>query len=136
EYVLKVANRPESNDRIQAEFAALGKLDHPGIIRAEREVVFNHLRGFLMERAGKQTLAARLREEGPLDLGFLERFGVDLIEAVQGLEKAGVAHRDIKPENIGVRERGKQSELHLVLFDFSLTSAPAENIRCGTHHYL
>ncbi|MGE3312067.1 MAG: BREX system serine/threonine kinase PglW, partial [Limisphaerales bacterium] len=136
EFVLKIANKPEHNDRLKAEFAALQKLEHPGIVHVHREVTLHHLQGFLMERAGHQTLAKRIRDDGRLNVDFLERFGTDLIEAVGALEAAGVAHRDIKPENIGIRERGKQSELHLILFDFSLTSTSVENVRCGTPQYL
>lgn len=136
ESVLKIAHQPPHNDRLRAEFQALQKLSHPGIVRVHREVEIPPLAGFLMERAGEETLAARLRADGRLHFDLLERFGADLLEAVVELEKAGVAHRDIKPENIGVRKRGKLSELHLVLFDFSLTATPAENLRCGTPQYL
>ena len=89
-----------------------------------------------MDRAGTETLASRIRSDGRLHIDLLERFGIDLLEVVAELEKTGVAHKDIKPENIGIRSRGKSDELHLVLFDFSLTTAPADNIRCGTPPYL
>jgi len=136
ELVLKIANEPGHNDRLRAEFQALRKLEHPGIIRAHEEVEIGALRGFLMDRAGLETLAARLRSYGRLPLDALERFGSDLLEATVALEKAGIAHRDIKPDNIGIRARGDNDERHLVLFDFSLTATPAENIRCGTPQYL
>ena len=47
-----------------------------------------------------------------------------------------ITHRDIKPENIGVAFGGMDSELHLVLFDFSLSRCNPENIRAGTPGYL
>ncbi len=47
----------------------------------------------------------------------------------------GIAHRDIKPDNLGVAERGVNDELHLVLFDFSLTRESPEEIRSGTPPY-
>ena len=105
-------------------------------MKAEELLQFNGLNGILMERAGEETLARRLRQEGRLHIDFLQRFGIDLIDAVVELERVGVAHRDIKPENIGIRERGKQSEQHLALFDFSLSHISPENIRCGTTAYL
>ncbi len=45
-----------------------------------------------------------------------------------------MSHRDIKPENIGLIKQGKQ--LHLVLFDFSLSHLGAENITAGTVAYM
>ena len=66
---------------------------------------------------------------------MLQRFGEELIEAVNHLEAEGVAHRDIKPENIGIAEN-RTGKLQLVLFDFSLCRTPADNITAGTHPYL
>ena len=60
----------------------------------------------------------------------------DLLESLGGLERAGVAHRDIKPDNLGVRPRGKNDELHLVLFDFSLTKTATTDLNAGTPGYL
>ncbi len=134
--VLKLANKPEHNERLKAEFETLNRLDHPGFVKAAELLQLNGLTGILMERAGEETLARRLRKEGRLHIDFLQRFGADLIDAVVELERVGVAHRDIKPENIGIRERGKQSEQHLALFDFSLSHISPENIRCGTTAYL
>lgn len=136
EFVLKLANQPDHNDRLKSEFETLKRLDHPGIVKAQELVQLNGLAGILMERAGEETLARRLRKEGRLHVDFLQRFGTDLIDAIVELERMGVAHRDIKPENIGIRQRGKQSEQHLALFDFSLSHISAENIRCGTTAYL
>jgi serine/threonine protein kinase len=136
ELVLKLAGKPEYNDRLCSEFEVLSNLDHPGIVRVHESITLHGLAGFLMESAGEETLAQRLRKEGRLHLDLLERFGTDLIEAVGTLESAGVSHRDIKPENIGVRKRGKQSEPHLVLFDFSLSNTPPDQLRCGTAQYL
>jgi serine/threonine protein kinase len=136
EQVLKIANQPEHNDRIRAEFAALKQLQHPGVVRVHALHEIPPRAGFLMDRAGTETLANRIRSDGRLHIDLLERFGIDLLEVVSELEKTGVAHKDIKPENIGIRSRGKSDELHLVLFDFSLTTAPADNIRCGTPPYL
>jgi serine/threonine protein kinase len=89
----------------------------------------------LLKSAGDETLAEKLKEEGRLSLDMLQRFGEELIEAVNHLEAEGGAHRDIKPENIGIAEN-RTGKLQLVLFDFSLCRTPADNITAGTAPYL
>ena len=137
ELVLKIARRPDYNERILAEHATLDALRHPRIVAPEKNAVSIHgLAGFLMERAGTETLAQRLTREGRLSLDLLQRFGEDLLEALQFLEEQGVSHRDIKPDNIGIARYGKNHELRLKLFDFSLSGAPLDQIRAGTPPYL
>ncbi|MDA2806637.1 BREX system serine/threonine kinase PglW [Nocardiopsis suaedae] len=89
----------------------------------------------VLERAGEQTLADYLTKDGALGRGELLRFGQHLFDALEHLEEKGVFHRDIKPANIGVRETNKKAQA-LILFDFSLSSAPVENTTAGTRGYL
>ncbi len=136
EYVLKVAINPEHNDRLKDEADVLTKLRDRHIVEVVRvEKIGDHL-GILMKLAGEKTLARRLREEGRLELELLERFGEQLLRTVDFLEQQGIPHRDIKPENIGVRQSGHGSRLELVLFDFSLSRTPVEQIEAGTRPYL
>lgn len=44
--------------------------------------------------------------------------------------------RDLKPDNIGIAKSPSSGAYRLVLFDFSLSRAPAENIQAGTRPYL
>jgi hypothetical protein len=89
-----------------------------------------------MRRAGLDTLGQRLRKEGRLHVDLLERFGEDLLDVVNYLEEQGIAHRDIKPDNVGIGPVGRGDKLHIILFDFSLSRMPPENIRAGTPGYL
>jgi serine/threonine protein kinase len=137
ELVLKIARKAEDNERLLAEHRTLVRLRHPRIVAPEPEpLTIDGLAGFLMERAGAETLAVRLQREGRLSLDLLQRFGEDLLTAIEYLEEQGVSHRDLKPDNIGIAEYGKNHELHLKLFDFSLSSAPLDQIRAGTPPYL
>lgn len=134
EVVLKVARTPDDDDRLREEAEALKKVRSEFIVGL-REV--REIRGrtvLVLDKSGDETLAERLRKEGRLGLELLQRFGEDLLQAVASLERHGVAHRDIKPDNIGVRS-GKQ-RLQLVLFDFSLSRVPPEQVQVGTHPYL
>jgi serine/threonine protein kinase len=134
--VLKIALKPEYNSRLRDELQVLRKLRHPFIAapKVEEILTFNGLNAFLVELAGERTLADRLREDGRLSGEFLERFGDDLLNVLEYLEHEGVPHRDLKPDNIGVREYSKQ--LHLKLFDFSLSNLPLDNVRAGTPDYM
>lgn len=148
ETVLKLASSTDYNTRLRDEYDAIRKLRHPNIVEAYDLVEVGGLTGFTMQRAtmpaptrqhpeadGK-TLAGRLRVEGRLHLELLERFGEDLLEAIRHLEEEGIQHRDIKPDNIGIRPLGANTKLRLVLFDFSLSRTPIDNIRAGTTGYI
>ena len=134
EAVLKVARTADDDDRLREEAEALRKVRSEFVVglREVREIGGRTV--LVLDKSGDQTLAERLRKEGRLGLELLQRFGEDLLQAVASLERHGVAHRDIKPDNIGVRT-GKQRH-QLVLFDFSLSRVPADQVQVGTHPYL
>jgi serine/threonine protein kinase len=136
EYVLKVASDPEHNQRLKDEGEVLQQCRHPHIVEYCDMFSMSDRMGVLMRRAGQETLGQRLRKEGRLHVDLLQRFGEDLLGVVNYLEDTGIAHRDIKPDNIGVGPMGRSDRLHLVLFDFSLSRMPPENIRAGTTGYL
>ena len=138
ELILKVALDVAHNDRLVAEGEVLAKLHHHNIVAHRRTLSVAGRTALLLKTAGDRTLAETLkdvREQGRLSLDMLQRFGEELIEAVNHLEAEGVAHRDIKPENIGIT-RNRTGKLQLVLFDFSLCRTPTDNITAGTHPYL
>ncbi|MEQ1894203.1 MAG: protein kinase, partial [Planctomycetota bacterium] len=134
-YVLKVARDPDQSKRIAAEAAVLRQLDHPHIARLIDEVELGAYRGFLTKPANDQTLRQRLQSEGQLQLEMLERFGDQLLDALVHLEERGINHRDLKPDNIAVTDFGRRQALGLVLFDFSLSGAPPEDLQVGTLKY-
>ncbi|MCE2484099.1 MAG: BREX system serine/threonine kinase PglW [Desulfurellaceae bacterium] len=143
EFVLKLASDPEHNTRLRDEAEVLQKLRHPHLVEyaevlelGDRVAIL--LRPVLADRETRrvETLGERLRKEGRLSIDLLQRFGEDLLGVVNFLEEQGISHRDIKPDNIAVGNVGSGSRLHLVLFDFSLSRAPADNIRAGTTSYL
>lgn len=138
--VLKVARSPQYNQRIKGEFEILRDIQEKvrsRIVVAPFELIeFGDLIGFTMEPAGEKTMAQHLREDGPLDLTYLQRFGDDLIRTIRDLDDAGgITHRDIKPENMGLRVLGKK-QYQLCLFDFSLSKASPDDIRAGTPAYM
>src|SRR5205823_5132358 len=99
--VLKLALKPEYNDRIRSEWEVLNSLRDDKIVArfSPTPIEIKGLAGFLMERAGDETLAAWLRNNGRPSLERLHSFGENLLDILKTLEEHGIAHRDIKPEN-------------------------------------
>ena len=135
--VLKIAADPDRNERVREEGEVLSKLRDRTIIAIHGKAidVAGHT-GLVLSYAGEGTLAHRLHNQGRLSLGDLERWGTDLLSAVSYLEREATPHRDIKPENLGIIEAGARKQRHLVLMDFSLSRAPADQLHVGTRPYL
>ena len=149
--VLKVANDPDHNGRLIDEAAALDGLNHSTIVSLEVEdwLEVDDRVVLVLRYAGPRrepvlaedtpprdrTLAARLAGD-PIGVELAQRWGRDLLDAVRHLEQMGRAHRDIKPDNLGITTAGKDDELHLMLFDFSLSNASIEAIDAGTPGYI
>jgi hypothetical protein len=133
--VLKIAIDRQHNDRINNEGEILKKLHDHNIVSLRDTLMIAGRAALLLDRAGEETLAQRMRKE-PLSLDLVRRFGEELLSAVNYLEQEGVSHRDIKPENIGIARTGQKGQLRLILFDFSLARTPIDNIRAGTRRYL
>ncbi|UZE96938.1 BREX system serine/threonine kinase PglW [Alkalimarinus alittae] len=134
ERVLKLALTPEHNRRIMQEGEALSKLRHQSIVAYHKTVeIAGHI-ALLIDYTSEGTLAQRIRSFGAVQLELLERFGDDLLSALAHLEDKAIVHRDLKPENIGLTKQG--SQLHLVMFDFSLSNVGPDNITAGTLAYM
>jgi serine/threonine protein kinase len=134
--VLKLAAEYDHNDRVREEAQVLEEIRHSCIVAIDGEVEVSGYRGLLLQFAGKGTLADRIRQEGRIHSELLERFGGDLLQALNHLEEHGISHRDIKPGNLGLVESGSKGKLHMILFDFSLARVSPDNIRAGTPPYL
>ena len=133
EFVLKVALTDDDNFRLVAEGEALKKIQSEFIIKIYETIEIAGKTILVLQVAGEESLAKHLRNYG-LTLDLLARYGGHLLSAVESLERHGVVHRDIKPDNIGIHSINKQQN-QLILYDFSLTSAPLDNLRIGTRGY-
>jgi serine/threonine protein kinase len=138
--VLKVALNAQAAARLADEAKVLSGLKHPRLVRlVEGPIDVGGRQALVLENAGDQTLGEVLRNRERLSLDLLDRWGTDLLEALVALDRAGVDHRDVKPANLGVRETREKREdraKHLVLFDFSLSSAAGTAVTAGTPPYL
>lgn len=138
--VLKVALDDAAARRLSDEADALAQFNTPRIVKLiDGPLDVGGRRALLLEQAGTETLATHLGNRERLTLDLLERWGIDLLETLTALDKAGIMHRDIKPANLGVREdrsNNANRSKHLTLFDFSLTRAAAADTQAGTPPYL
>jgi predicted Ser/Thr protein kinase len=94
------AERPDLRDRFLREARLAAKLSHPNIVPiftvAEREqFVF-----FVMSYVDGETLAARVRNRGPLSASDGVRVFREVAWALAYAHAQGVVHRDVKPDNI------------------------------------
>nr|WP_227026829.1 protein kinase [Corallococcus soli] len=131
DFALKVPHDAGCGERLLSEAKALRDLRHEHIVALRDVVTLGGLPCLLLEFAGDRSLGDVLREQGTLPLELARRYGDDLLSAVQYLEEAGVTHRDIKPTNVGFTSLSKKQS-HLLLLDFSLSSADTTAITAGT----
>jgi serine/threonine protein kinase len=131
DFGLKIPHDTGCGERLLSEAKTLRDLRHEHIIALRDIVTLGGLPCLLLEFAGDRSLGDVLREQGSLPLELARRYGDDLLSAVQYLEEAGVTHRDIKPTNVGFTSLSKKQS-HLLLLDFSLSSADVTATSAGT----
>ena len=132
--MLKVALTENDNARLKEEANALKKIHSEFVIAIYDTLEIAGRTVLVLQKAGEESLAIHLRKYGVPALDLLARYGEHLLSAVASLERHGVVHRDIKPDNIGIHSINKQQN-QLILYDFSLTSAPLDNLFVGTADY-
>ena len=135
-FALKVARTPELNGRLAAEAKTLEALKHEYIVTLVGTVDVGACSALLLWPFGNETLHDYLKREGPAQFEFLERWGSQLLKAVEHLEEKGKSHRDIKPGNIAITDRGQNKPKQIILFDFSLAALAADNLNAGTPGYI
>lgn len=131
DYALKVPHDAGCGERLLAEAKMLRELRHEHVVALRDVLTLGGMPCLLLEFAGERSLGDVLREQGTLPLDLARRYGDDLLSAVQYLEEVGVTHRDIKPTNVGFTSQSKKQS-HLLLLDFSLSSADATSTSAGT----
>lgn len=138
EIALKVPLSEAHDERIAQEAEVLRRLGRLAVDRVARGLGSRRIAGrtcLLVQLAGERTLADEIRSEGALSLDYARRWGDDLLTALRSLEEAGVQHRDIKPANIGLTSGAEKGKKRLLLFDFSLSFRPADELGIGTPAY-
>jgi hypothetical protein len=99
---LKVLHDIEEGNavRLRSEAAALGRLDHPGLVGLRGCGTHGGLPYLVLDLADGPSLADELAAHGPLGLERTVAVGADLADALAHIHRAGVVHRDVKPANV------------------------------------
>jgi hypothetical protein len=93
------AQNAQLKARFEREAKAISQLNHPNICTLYDVGRENGTDYLVMELVEGETLADRLAR-GPLPVGDVLRFGVQIAEALDRAHSAGIVHRDLKPGNI------------------------------------
>lgn len=109
------ASDPAARQRFEREMRALGRFDHPHIVRASDAGEDQGWHFLVMEYITGQDLGALLKTRGAMPIGV----ACEMIrQAALGLHYAheqGIVHRDIKPSNLMLSQSGTIKVLDLGL---------------------
>ena len=102
-----LAQDSRGRDRFLREARAMATIEHPHVVQFHSFGEFSGQPYIVMEYVDGETLAERIKREGPLPIDESLRILRETIEALDAAWKKQIIHRDIKPSNILLDQRGK-----------------------------
>lgn len=102
----EMAAQPDVRRRFEAEARAAARLHHPNAVAVFDTGIDGSVPWLVMERLPGETLADRMRRDGPLGAEWVRRMAGDVLGALVAAHAAGLVHRDIKPGNILIGDDG------------------------------
>lgn len=91
---------PDYLNRIRAEARAQARLNNPNVITLYSFLELPEGEVLVLEFVEGETLAERLRREGPLSISATLQIFEQALLGVEHIHRMGVVHRDLKPSNI------------------------------------
>lgn len=117
-------------DAVQ-EARMMARVRHPGIVPVYGVAVSGGRVGFWSELVDGPSLAAVVRDSGPLGPRAAANAVAELCKAVSAMHATGILHRDIKAENVLRDSNGR-----ILLTDFGLSRDPETKFFGGTRDYM
>ena len=96
----------ETIQRFRLEAEAIGRLEHPNVVRLYEFAERDGLPYFAMEWVEGGTLAVRLQENGPLSFREAAELIRVLAATMEFAHRSQVLHRDLKPSNVLLSSTG------------------------------
>jgi formylglycine-generating enzyme required for sulfatase activity len=90
--------------RTEAELTA--RLQHPNVVAIHRVTLDAEPPFLVMELVAGETLAERVKREGPLQADEAVRIAMALCDALEHAHERSVLHRDLKPSNVLLTRQG------------------------------
>lgn len=108
-------NNEEAVRRFEREMEAVGRLDHPHIVRATDAREERGIRYLVMEYVDGLDLAEIVKRCGPLSIADACEVTRQAAEALSCSQENGLVHRDVKPSNFMLDTQGRVKLLDLGL---------------------
>jgi WD40 repeat protein/anti-sigma factor RsiW len=108
-------NDPAAVARFQREMEAVGRLNHPHIVRATDAGEVDGTHFLVMEFIAGQTLAQLVEARGPLPVAEACELIRQAALGLQHVHEHGLVHRDVKPSNLLLSVEGQVKVLDLGL---------------------
>lgn len=125
-----LAHSREVVERFAKEMEAVGRMDHPGIVRAHDAGERGGHWFIVMEFVDGEDLASLSRRSGKMDAGHACRIVRQAALALAYAHERGLVHRDVKPSNIMVATSPDGGEMIAVspvkVLDFGLSELGSE----------
>ena len=133
----EMADRDGLLERFRAEAQTVGRLNHPNVATVYSLLEEGGDIFLVMEFVVGETLATRIRHDGPLPLEPCFDVFHQVLDGIHHAHEAGIVHRDIKPSNVMIDDRGL---VKLLDFGIARSEGSPRITRAGgivgTPHYM
>src|SRR5262245_3667450 len=114
-------------ERFRREARAAAGLGHPNIVAVFDTGSDDGTHYIVTELVEGETLAQRIRRDGPVPADEAVAIGVDVARALAAAHERGVIHRDVKPGNVMLTPEGT-----VKVVDFGIAHAAGSDTLTGT----
>jgi calcium-dependent protein kinase len=129
--VLKAKAKDSALQSLHDEAQLLGRLDHPGIIRAYAILDSDAALALVLQHCKGGTLLSRMLDQPRKRFAevIARKYMQQLVSAVRYCHEKSIVHRDLKMENVLCAESSCESEVKIIDFGLSCYCSTGEYLR-------